>query len=84
MTQPVLTVSRDAGAGTVTLAKGDWRAVIAAAERPAWVRLYRRLRARVPGKPTRATDTPGPYARHYDADLRALEAAVAAMKDDER
>ncbi len=53
------------------LSSGGWAQTITVEQLPAQIALYRGLRDRRATQPGR----PGPYARFYDADVKALEFA---------
>jgi hypothetical protein len=67
----VLTITIDRAAGTVRLAKGRWSMVVPLDDLPRWRAFYATLRDR-PGRKT----VTGPRARLYEADVRALDAAI--------
>lgn len=73
-----LTVTLDRVAGTAELRKRLWAVTIPAAGLRDWAALYRRLWSR-PAKdkgPSWDTSKPGPWAGHYENDMRALERAA--------
>lgn len=72
-----LTVTLDRAAGMADLRKGTWVARVAIPDLPRWLALYRGLWSRKPKRPFDPRDRlPGPWADHYERDVRALEAAV--------
>lgn len=72
----MLTVTLDPARGTARLQHGDWGITVAQADLPAWAALYRALWTRRGRGDWGSGRTPGPWARHYDASLAALDAAV--------
>lgn len=71
----VLTITLDRATGVAEMRKNLWGARVSITDLPDWLRLYRRLWSR--GSKTK--NQPGPWARFYEADLAALEAAVAEV-----
>lgn len=69
---PVLSVTIDRAAGMADLRKGRWSVRVPIAALPGYRALYRRLWARG----SKIADRPGPWARFYQEDLRALDAAL--------
>jgi len=76
--RPALTITLDRAAGVAELRKTLWSARVSIEDLPGWLRRYRRLWSRGSKK----EDQPGPWARFYEADLAALEAAVAEVSSD--
>ncbi|MBN8294965.1 hypothetical protein JI664_23565 [Rhodobacter sp. NTK016B] len=74
----VLTVTLDRAAGAAELRKDSWSTRVSITDLPRWHDLYRRLWARG----SKTTNGPGPWARFYEADLRALDAALTELKGD--
>lgn len=68
----VLTITLDRAAGVAELRKDLWSVRVSIADLQSWQCLYRRLWARG----SKAQNGPGPWARFYEADLTALDAAV--------
>lgn len=72
-----LIITLDRAAGTAELRKGDWWQVVPITDLPKQMRFYRGLWARKPNGKAQTNDkTPGPWARFYEVDLRAIEAAI--------
>ncbi|MCA2014394.1 hypothetical protein LCM17_23085 [Cereibacter sphaeroides] len=69
-----LTITLDRAAGAADLRKDAWSARIPITDLPAWRDLYRRLRDRG----SKPKNGPGPWARFYEADVRAIEDAILA------
>jgi hypothetical protein len=73
-----LTVTLDRAAGTAELRKRLWAVTIPAADLAGWAALYRQLWSR-PAKDKGAgwdIRKAGPWAGHYENDMRALERAA--------
>lgn len=70
-------VTLDRAAGTFRMALGLWSLTEPMARLPQWLAFYRRLWARG----SKVKGAPGPWARFYEADLAALEAALREMTD---
>lgn len=68
-------VSLDRAAGVAVLEKGGWRHVVPLADLPRWRDLARGLWARGGKK-----GGPGPQAKFYEADVAALERALAELE----
>lgn len=73
-----LTIMLDRAAGAAELRKDSWSTRVAIIDLQRWRDLYRRLWARG----SRTKNGPGPWARFYEADLRALDAALTELKGD--
>jgi hypothetical protein len=78
MTPPVLTIDLGPEPGMARLSKAGWVMTVALADLPRWQALYRRLWAR--GGKSKDHSAPGPWAAHYESDLRALSAAIAKAR----
>lgn len=65
-------VDLDRQAGVARLSKGTWSQAVPIGALPAQLAFYRGLWARG----SKAKDAPGPWARFYEADVAALQAAV--------
>jgi hypothetical protein len=72
-----MTVTLDRAAGTAELRLPSWSRVIPIGELRAELEFYRRLW----GRGSKVKNGPGPWARFYEADVRALEAAVREAQD---
>lgn len=78
-----LTVTLDRAAGLARLQKRQWALEIPLAELRDWATLYRRLWSRpAKDKGAAAQDLtrPGPWAAHYEYDMRALERAAREVE----
>lgn len=64
-------VTIDRAAGTFRMAKANWSLVDPIARLPHWLALYRALWSRG----SKVKGGPGPWARFYEDDVAALEAA---------
>lgn len=65
-------ITLDRAAGTAELKKTSWSTRVAIADLPRWWRFTRALWSRG----AKRKDQPGPWARFYEEDLRALERAI--------
>lgn len=72
-----MTVTLDRQAGTALLQLTSWSGVIPIADLRGELEFYRRLW----GRGSKVKNGPGPWARFYEADVRALEAAVREAQD---
>ena len=68
----VLVIDLDHGAGVAVLRKRLWSQRVAVGDLVGWLGLYRRLWSRG----SKIKNEPGPWARFYEQDVHALEAAV--------
>ncbi|GLS87700.1 hypothetical protein GCM10010873_26740 [Cypionkella aquatica] len=76
-----MTITLDATTRTASMAGGTWSQTVPLADLPNWLALYRRLWSRLPDGKKPVPGKPGPWARFYDADVRALEAAVRQAQE---
>lgn len=72
MSATVLTITIDHAANTAEMRKALWTQRVAIDDLAGWLRFYRGLWARG----SKVKGEPGPWARFYEQDVRALEAAV--------
>jgi len=70
-------VTIDRAAGTFRMARGGWSLVEPVARLPDRLAFYRRLWSRG----SKVKGGPGPWARHYEADVAALQAAARELTD---
>lgn len=76
-----MTITLDPVARTAFMAGGTWSQTVPLADLPGWLKLYRNLWSRLPDGKKLVPGKPGPWARFYEADVRALEAAVRAAQE---
>lgn len=75
-----LTVTLNRTSGTALLCRADWSQEVQVGDLRAQLQFYRGLWSRVPGAKTQRRNEPGPWARHYEQCVRALEAAVKEVE----
>ena len=76
-----MTITVDPITRTAFMAGGTWSQTVPLADLPKWLKLYRELWSRLPGGKKPVPGKPGPWARFYDADVRALEAAIRQAQE---
>lgn len=76
--QPDLRVTLDRALGVARLEKRHWALEVPVTDLRRWAALYRRLWSRPAKSKGSAQDLtrPGPWAEHYENDMRALERAA--------
>lgn len=76
-----MTITLDATSRTACMAGGIWSQTVPIGDLPKWLRLYRELWSRLPSGKKPVLGKPGPWARYYEADVRALEHAVRQAQE---
>jgi hypothetical protein len=72
-----MTVTIDRAAGVFRMAKGNWSLTDPISRLPHWLALYCGLWSRG----SKVKGGPGPWARFYEDDVAALEAALRELTD---